>query len=114
MDKLMVDMGGKATISNDGATIMKLLDVVHPAAKTLVDIAKSQDAEVGDGTTSVVILAGEFLKQMKPFVEEGVHSQIIIRGVRRATQLAVQFINEIAEKVTLETNSNAWLINFVL
>nr|SVE76304.1 EOG090X03U0 [Daphnia longispina] len=98
MDKLMVEAQGKATISNDGATIMKLLDVVHPAAKTLVDIAKSQDAEVGDGTTSVVILAGEFLKQMKPFVEEGVHSQIIIRGVRRATQLAVQFINEIAVK----------------
>jgi T-complex protein 1 subunit eta len=99
MDKLMVEAQGKATISNDGATIMKLLDVVHPAAKTLVDIAKSQDAEVGDGTTSVVILAGEFLKQMKPFVEEGVHSQIIIRGVRRATQLAVQCIKEIAVKV---------------
>nr|SVE75671.1 EOG090X03U0 [Daphnia hispanica] len=98
MDKLMVEAQGKATISNDGATIMKLLDVVHPAAKTLVDIAKSQDAEVGDGTTSVVILAGEFLKQMKPFVEEGVHSQIIIRGIRKATQLAVQFINEIAVK----------------
>ncbi|XP_059352947.1 T-complex protein 1 subunit eta-like [Daphnia carinata] len=98
MDKLMVEAQGKATISNDGATIMKLLDVVHPAAKTLVDIAKSQDAEVGDGTTSVVLLAGEFLKQMKPFIEEGVHSQIIIRSVRKATQLAVQFINEIAVK----------------
>ena len=61
MDKLMVDSKGSATISNDGATIMKLLDVVHPAAKTLVDIAKSQDAEVGDGTTSVVILAGTYL-----------------------------------------------------
>ena len=58
--KLMVDNKGGATISNDGATIMKLLDVVHPAAKTLVDIAKSQDADVGDGTTSVVILAGGF------------------------------------------------------
>nr|CAG4648573.1 EOG090X03U0 [Polyphemus pediculus] len=98
MDKLMVDQGGKATISNDGATIMKLLDVVHPAAKTLVDIAKSQDAEVGDGTTSVVLLAGEFLKQMKPFIEEGVHSQVIIRSVRRATELAIQFINTIAVK----------------
>nr|CAG4641588.1 EOG090X03U0 [Eurycercus lamellatus] len=98
MDKLMVEAQGKATISNDGATIMKLLDVVHPAAKTLVDIAKSQDAEVGDGTTSVVLLAGEFLKQMKPFIEEGVHSQIIIRSVRKATQLAIQHINDIAVK----------------
>ncbi len=78
---------------------MKLLDVVHPAAKTLVDIAKSQDAEVGDGTTSVVLLAGEFLKQVKPYIEEGVHSQIIIRSVRKATQLAIQHINEIAVKV---------------
>merc|ERR1719430_1968696 len=60
---------------------MKLLDVVHPAAKTLVDIAKSQDAEVGDGTTSVVILAGEFLKQFKAFVEEGVHPRISIKKV---------------------------------
>ncbi|KAF3826763.1 hypothetical protein GH733_009288 [Mirounga leonina] len=70
MDKLIVDGQGKAIISNDGATILKLLDVVHPAAKTLVDIAKSQDAEVSDGTTSVTFLAAEFLKQVKPYVEE--------------------------------------------
>merc|ERR1719167_158294 len=99
MDKLIVDARGKATISNDGATIMKLLDVVHPAAKTLVDIAKSQDAEVGDGTTSVVILAGEFLKQCKPFVEEGVHPRIIIRSFRKATALALAKINEISVKI---------------
>merc|ERR1719300_1609592 len=99
MDKLIVDPRGKATISNDGATIMKLLDVVHPAAKTLVDIAKSQDAEVGDGTTSVVILAGEFLKQFKPFVEEGVHPRIIIKSVRKATALALAKIQEIAVKI---------------
>lgn len=96
MDKLIVDNQAKATISNDGATIMKLLDVVHPAGKTLVDIAKSQDAEVGDGTTSVVLLAGEFMKQMKPFVEDGLHSQVIIRSVRRAVELAIERINEIA------------------
>jgi len=99
MDKLIVNNQGKATISNDGATIMKLLDVVHPAAKTLVDIAKSQDAEVGDGTTSVVILAGEFLKQCKPFVEEGVHPRIIIRAFRKATALAIAKIDEIAIKI---------------
>nr|XP_053626428.1 uncharacterized protein LOC128684279 [Cherax quadricarinatus] len=65
MDKLIVDTKGQATISNDGATIMKQLDIVHPAAKILVDIAKSQDAEVGDGTTTVVLLAGQFLEQCK-------------------------------------------------
>jgi len=99
MDKLIVDPQGKATISNDGATIMKLLDVVHPAAKTLVDIAKSQDAEVGDGTTSVVILAGEFLKQCKPFVEEGIHPRIIIKSFRKATALALSKIEEISIKI---------------
>uniref|UniRef100_A0A673CM46 T-complex protein 1 subunit eta n=1 Tax=Sphaeramia orbicularis TaxID=375764 RepID=A0A673CM46_9TELE len=99
MDKLMVDGRGKATISNDGATILKLLDVVHPAAKTLVDIARSQDAEVGDGTTSVTLLAAEFLKQLKPYVEEGLHPQTIIRAFRSATNLAVNKIKEIAVSV---------------
>ena len=64
MDKLVFD-GRKVTISNDGATIMKLLEIAHPAAKTLVDISMSQDAEVGDGTTSVVLLAAEMLKQVR-------------------------------------------------
>uniref|UniRef100_A0A8I3NU05 T-complex protein 1 subunit eta n=1 Tax=Canis lupus familiaris TaxID=9615 RepID=A0A8I3NU05_CANLF len=100
MDKLIVDGRGKATISNDGATILKLLDVVHPAAKTLVDIAKSQDAEVGDGTTSVTLLAAEFLKQVKPYVEEGLHPQIIIRAFRTATQLESQLVAGVAFKKT--------------
>eukprot|EP01136_Pigoraptor_vietnamica_P045497 Opistho-1_new@23523 len=102
MDKLVVDQGGRVTISNDGATIMKLLDIVHPAAKTLVDIAKSQDAEVGDGTTSVVMLAGEFLKEAKPFVEESVHPQTIIRSFRLATSLAVSKIREISVKINMQ------------
>merc|ERR1719484_300797 len=72
--------GKKVTISSDGATIMKQLDIAHPAAKTLVDISMSQDAEVGDGTTSVVLLAAEMLKRIKPFVEEGLHPQIIMGG----------------------------------
>uniref|UniRef100_A0A671TW76 T-complex protein 1 subunit eta n=1 Tax=Sparus aurata TaxID=8175 RepID=A0A671TW76_SPAAU len=99
MDKLMVDGRGKATISNDGATILKLLDVVHPAAKTLVDIARSQDAEVGDGTTSVTLLAAEFLKQLKSYVEEGLHPQTIIRAFRTATNLAVNKIKDVAVSV---------------
>jgi T-complex protein 1 subunit eta len=75
---------------------MKLLDIVHPAARILVDIARSQDAEVGDGTTSVVVLAGEILKEIKEHVEQGVSSQIIIKGLRRASAMAVNKINEIA------------------
>ncbi|XP_013135832.1 PREDICTED: T-complex protein 1 subunit eta [Papilio polytes] len=103
MDKLIVDHNGKAVISNDGATIMKLLDIVHPAAKTLVDIAKSQDAEVGDGTTSVVILAGELLKRLKPFVEDGVHPRIIIKALRTAARLAIERVKELAVKVECQS-----------
>ncbi|RUO96944.1 hypothetical protein BC936DRAFT_141224, partial [Jimgerdemannia flammicorona] len=87
MDKLMVDEKGQVTISNDGATIMKLLDIIHPAAKTLVDIARSQDAEVGDGTTSVVLLAGEMLKEVKNYIEEGVSPHVIVKGYRKAALL---------------------------
>lgn len=98
MDKLIHDQKG-VTISNDGATIMKLLDIVHPAAKTLVNISMSQDAEVGDGTTTVVILAGEFLRESKSFVEEGVHPQSIIRSFREAGRLAVDHIREQAVSI---------------
>ncbi|BFZ59056.1 T-complex protein 1 subunit eta [Saitoella coloradoensis] len=98
-DKLMVDGKGEVTISNDGATIMKLLDIVHPAAKILVDIARAQDAEVGDGTTSVVVIAGELLKEIKGFVEEGVSPHILIKGYRKACQLAVNKVKEIAVKI---------------
>ncbi|CAL8089330.1 unnamed protein product [Orchesella dallaii] len=100
MDKLIVDGNGNATISNDGATIMKKLDVVHPAAKTLVDIARSQDSEVGDGTTSVVILAGEFLKNAKGLVEEGVHPRLLVKAYRKSLQLALDRINELAVTVS--------------
>lgn len=99
MDKLIVDNRSKATISNDGATILKLLEIVHPAARTLVDIAKSQDAEVGDGTTSVVLLTGEILKNVKVFIEDGMHPTIIIRALRKGTALVTQKIREIAVKV---------------
>lgn len=83
MDKLIHEQL-RVTISNDGATIINLLDIVHPAAKVLVDIAKSQDDEVGDGTTSVTLLAVEFLKCVKPLIEDGIHPRIIIRGFRQA------------------------------
>lgn len=98
MDKLIHD-GRNVTISNDGATLISLLDIVHPAAKTLVDIARSQDNEVGDGTTSVVLTAGELLKQSKTFIDEGMHSQIIIKGYREAMRLCIDRIREISIKI---------------
>ena len=87
MDK-MITGERNTTISNDGATIIRLLDIVHPAAKALSDIAKSQDYEVGDGTTSVTILAGELLKEAKNFIEDGMHSQTIIGGYWTALNIA--------------------------
>lgn len=105
MDKLIVSGDGKTTISNDGATIMKLLDVVHPAAKTLVDIARAQDAEVGDGTTSVVLLAAELLRESRSFVEDGVSPHIIIKGLRKAAALAQKRIQQLA--VTVERKDEA-------
>jgi T-complex protein 1 subunit eta len=95
-DLLLVDAKGKQTITNDGATVMRLLDIVHPAARILTDIARSQDAEVGDGTTSVVVLAGEILKEVKELVEQGVSSQTIVKGLRRSSQMAINKIKEIA------------------
>lgn len=98
MDKL-IHTERNVTISNDGATIIQLLDIVHPAAKTLVDIAKSQDNEVGDGTTSVTLFAGELLKESKQFIEEGMHSSVIIKGYREAMQKCIDRIREVSIKI---------------
>jgi T-complex protein 1 subunit eta len=87
MDKLIVNDRGEAQITNDGATILKLLDIVHPAARTLVDIARAQDAEVGDGTTSVVLIAAHLLKEIRGYIEEDVSPHIIMKGFRQAAQL---------------------------
>ncbi|KAI6649242.1 T-complex protein 1 subunit eta-like [Oopsacas minuta] len=100
MDKLIVDQSGKTIISNDGATIVSKLEVIHPAARTLVDIAQSQDTEVGDGTTTVVLLTGEILKLVKPYVEEGMHTHFIANGIRLSADKAIEAIKEL--QVTLK------------
>jgi T-complex protein 1 subunit eta len=103
MDKLIVNDRGEAQITNDGATILKLLEIVHPAAKTLVDIGRAQDAEVGDGTTSVVLLAAQMLKEVKGYIEEGVSPHVINKGYRKAAQmvsfiLRILYLNFIEQK----------------
>jgi T-complex protein 1 subunit eta len=98
MDKL-IHNGREVTISNDGATIIQLLEIAHPAAKTLVDIAKSQDNEVGDGTTSVVLFAGELLKEAKSYIDEGMHPQIIIKGYREAAAKAIERVRAVSVKI---------------
>jgi T-complex protein 1 subunit eta len=83
MDK-MIETNKDHTVTNDGATIVDLFDVVHPAARIMSDIAKAQDEEVGDGTTSVVLICGEILKAARTFVEEGMSPQIIIKAYKKA------------------------------
>eukprot|EP00529_Nitzschia_sp_RCC80_P013022 CAMPEP_0113519490 /NCGR_PEP_ID=MMETSP0014_2-20120614/43548_1 /TAXON_ID=2857 /ORGANISM="Nitzschia sp." /LENGTH=594 /DNA_ID=CAMNT_0000417213 /DNA_START=94 /DNA_END=1878 /DNA_ORIENTATION=- /assembly_acc=CAM_ASM_000159 len=96
MDKLVASGGRGATISNDGATIMRLLEIAHPAAKTLVDISMSQDMSVGDGTTSVVLLAAEILTKLKPLVEEGLSPTRMIQTIRQTCRRAVEQIASMA------------------
>merc|ERR1719162_848105 len=95
MDKL-IEGDGQTTITNDGATVMKKLNIVHPAARILADIAKAQDQEVGDGTTSVVVLAGELLKEAKGFLEDGLVAPQIIKGYRTAGNLVLKKLQEMA------------------
>ncbi|CAI9545126.1 unnamed protein product [Staurois parvus] len=94
LDKMLVDDIGDVTITNDGATILKLLEVEHPAAKVLCELADLQDTEVGDGTTSVVIIAAELLKNADELVKQKIHPTSIIGGYRLACKEAVRYINE--------------------
>src|SRR5487761_2598265 len=100
MDKMLVDSLGDVTITNDGATILKEIDVQHPAAKMLVEISKATDNEVGDGTTSAVVLAGALLENAEALILQDVHPTIIVDGYRKAAQKAVELLEKIADKVS--------------
>jgi thermosome len=100
MDKMLVDSLGDVTITNDGATILKEIDVQHPAAKMLVEIAKTTDNEVGDGTTSAVVLAGALLENAELLIDQDVHPTIIVDGYRKAGKKAKQFLESIADQVS--------------
>jgi thermosome len=93
---MLVDNFGDVVISNDGATILKEIDVQHPVAKFVIELSKTQDNEVGDGTTTVVILAGELLKKAEELLEEDIHPTVIVEGYRRATEKAIDELNKIA------------------
>ena len=99
MDKMLVDSMGDVTITNDGATILKEIDVQHPAAKMIIEISKTTDNEVGDGTTSAVVFAGALLEQAEDLIDKGVHPTIIVDGYRKAADRALEALDEIAIKV---------------
>ena len=100
MDKMLVDSMGDVVITNDGVTILKEIDVEHPAAKMLVEVAKTQDDECGDGTTTAVILAGELLKKAEALIEMNVHPTVISGGYRMAAQKARELLEGLAITVT--------------
>ncbi|MEM4033833.1 MAG: thermosome subunit beta, partial [Sulfolobales archaeon] len=102
MDKMLVDTLGDVTITNDGATILDKMDVQHPAAKMLVQIAKGQDDEVGDGTKTAVIFAGELLKNASELLAKDVHPTIIINGYKRALEEATRIARELAKPVSID------------
>lgn len=108
MDKMLVDTIGDVTITNDGATMLKEMDIQHPAAKMLVEISKTTDNEVGDGTTSAVVLAGALLDRAEDLVKENVHPTIIVDGYRRAAKRVLETLDKIAMKVPPDDKS--WLL----
>ncbi len=99
MDKMLVDSLGDVTITNDGATILKEIDVQHPAAKMMVEISKATDNEVGDGTTSTVVLAGALLEKAEELITKKVHPTLVVEGFKKATQKAIEIFRDIAIKV---------------
>jgi thermosome len=101
MDKMLIDAFGDVTITGDGATILKEMEVQHPAAKLLIEVAKAQDAEVGDGTTTVVVLAGKLLELGEELLEEGIHPTIVIEGYKKASDLALKVAEEVARPIDL-------------
>jgi thermosome len=102
MDKMLIDNLGDITITNDGAAILNEIDVEHPAAKMMVEVAKTQDDMVGDGTTTVVVLAGELLKKAEELLEQDIHPTVIVSGYRKAAQKAMDVLDRTATTVNLD------------
>src|SRR6188474_3437534 len=102
MDKMLVDTVGDVTITNDGATILKEIDVQHPAAKMMVEVAKSVDNEVGDGTTSSVVLAGALIEKAEELINKEVHPSVIVDGYTAAAEQALKILQRMAVKVDVD------------
>ena len=102
MDKMLIDSLGDITITSDGATVLEEIDVQHPAAKMMIEVAKTQDDEVGDGTTTAVIFAGELLKKAESLIDDNIHPSIIISGYQKAAEKALEVLNELAIDVDLD------------
>src|SRR3990167_2594667 len=96
MDKMLVDAFGNITVTNDGVTILEEMEIDHPAAKMMVEIAKTQESEVGDGTTTAAMLGGELLQKAESLLDRKIHPTVIVKGYRLAAEKAIEILNEIA------------------
>ena len=105
LDKMLVDSMGDVVVTNDGVTILKEMDVEHPAAKMLVEVAKTQDQEAGDGTTTAVVLTGELLKRAEGLIEQNIHPTIISQGYRLASQKALEILEKVAQPIKIEDHA---------
>jgi thermosome len=112
MDKMLIDSLGDITITNDGATVLDEIDVQHPAAKMMIEVAKTQDDEVGDGTTTAVILSGEILKRAGELFDENIHPSIVISGYQKAAQKALEALEKIA--LDVDVNDKETLMNLAM
>src|SRR3972149_9624320 len=101
MDKMLVDGMGDVVITNDGVTILDEMEIEHPAAKMMVEIAKAQEDEVGDGTTTAVVLAGELLKSAESLLDKDVHPTVIAKGYQMAAEKSQQLLQNLCKPVTL-------------
>ena len=106
MDKMLVDSFGDITVTNDGATILKEMDVAHPAAKMVIEVSKTVDQEVGDGTTTAAVLTGELLKKAEGLLDQNIHPTTIISGYRKAAKMAIEVIEE--ESVTVDPSGSGY------
>jgi len=102
MDKMLVDSMGDVVVTNDGVTILETMEIQHPVAKMIVEVAKTQENEVGDGTTTAVVIAGELLKNAEKLLDQDIHPTIITRGFQKAFEKALEILKEIAHEVSLE------------
>ena len=102
MDKMLVDSLGDVTITNDGVTILNEMNIEHPAAKMIVEVAKTQEDAVGDGTTTAVVLAGELLKKAEDLLDKEIHPAVLAKGYRLAEAEAQRLLQEMGETVTID------------
>lgn len=111
MDKMLVSSDGDVTITNDGATILQKMEVEHQVAKLLVDLSNSQDNEIGDGTTGVVVLAGALLEQAEKLLDKGLHPVRISEGFEQAAEVAIKHLAEISDRVAFTKENTAPLVD---